>query len=67
MRNDRKKLIRAFLPEDATLSMSKLSITGLNSLTKLLVRNLRMSEVNLSLRGTSLDSNRITLIGVEIR
>jgi len=48
MGNDRKRLIQAFLPKDAVLIASRLSITGLKSLAKLLVRNLRVSKVNLS-------------------
>jgi len=44
MGNDHKRLIRACLPEDTVLIASRLTITGLKSLAKLLVRNLRVSK-----------------------
>jgi len=63
----RRICIRVLLQTVASLSKSKLSMTGLNSLARLLIRNLRVKKLNLSLRGTSLASNSITLIGVDIR
>jgi len=56
-----------FLWIAANLSKSKLSITGLNSLARLLIKSLRVSKLNLSLSGTSLASKSMTLIGVDIR
>jgi len=64
---DLRRLMRSILLVDDILILSMLSITGLNFLAKLLVRNFRISRINLNLRGTSLDSNNITLMGVEIR
>jgi len=51
MENDRKRLIRAFLPEDAVLIASRLSITKLKPLAKLLVRNLRVRKVKSQFKG----------------
>jgi len=66
MGSDRSKLIRVLLLGDVIFKDSRLSITGLNFLARLLVINLRIRETNLILRGISLDSKSITLIGVEV-